>query len=92
MRLIFKDDGKSKAKAIGYSTVPYTSDDTDEKVVKTTENELTSVFESAQSDDESIDLQDSSLNDAVDDPISFYDYLILVDGSINFNGEHERRS
>ena len=61
-----------------------------ETVVETTEDNLTSIFGQAKADGETLDGADASINAAIDDPLAFRDYLVLVDESIEFDSDYVR--
>lgn len=93
MRLIFTPDDSGAVRAVGYSTVPYSSDDKDELVVETTDPKLASIFETAKSDGETLDGADSSIEAAIDDPLSYIDYLILdTNDAIAFDSDYVRET
>lgn len=89
---IFTQDG-SKERCTGYTTVSYSSGEDSETVVETTKNDLAAVFEDANSSGEALDGADASIGAAVDDPLSFMDYLVLdSNDSIAFDPDHVRQS
>lgn len=87
---IFTEDG-SEERCTGYTTVPYSSE-SNETVVEITEDDLASIFETAKSNGETFDGADSSIDAAVDDPLSFLDFLILADGTIEFDPDYVRET
>ena len=89
MYLIFKQDGQQKRGA-AYATVQYSSNTDDETVVETTEKDLVSLFEQAKSEGEALDGADTSIDDAIEDPLSFVDYLVTEDGTISFDSGYTR--
>jgi len=92
MELLFTPDDSGTKRGTGYATVEYSSDAEDETVVETTEDDLSSIFETAKSNGEVLDGADASIDTAIDDPLSFIDYLVLVDGVIEFDDGYARES
>ena len=93
MELLFTPDDRGTMKAFGYATVPYSSDDKDETVVETTEDDLGMIFETAKVDGETLDGADESIDEAVNDPLAFRDYLILdSNDAIAFDPDHVRET
>jgi hypothetical protein len=90
MDAIFIPDGSGTTRMSGYTTVSYSSDTNEETVVETTESNLTSIFETAKSNDETLEGIDGTIDDAISDPLSFLDYLVLVNGSIEFDPDYVR--
>lgn len=62
------------------------------ETVESTEDTLASVFETAKSNGETLDGSDETVDAAIDDPLSFVDFLILVDGTIEFDPDHVRET
>jgi hypothetical protein len=89
MQIIFKEKG-GVLRSIGFSNINYSSN-AGETVVEATEGGLVAIFEKAKRDGETIDAPDKTIDDAIDDPLAFRDFLILVDGTIEFNPDHERQ-
>jgi hypothetical protein len=77
MKLIITPDDSGTDRGSGYATVPYSSDSEDETVVETTEDDLAVIFENAKASGGTLDGADASIDSAVDDPLSYIDYLIL---------------
>jgi len=73
----------------GYSTVDY-SGAKYEKTIESTEEDLSAVFKSAKSNGQTLDGAEASIDAAIEDPLPFLDYLILVDGSIEFDDAYVR--
>ena len=93
MQLIFTPDETGTNRATGYATVSYSSDADDETVVETTTDELAGVFEQAKADGGTLDGTDTPIDDAISDPLSFIDYLVLDDsGAIAFDDAYVRES
>lgn len=92
MQLIFAPDDSGTDRASGYATVSYSSDAEDETVVETTEDDIAAVFEDAKASGGTLDGAEASIDAAIDDPLSFLDYLVLVDGTIEFDDSHTRES
>ena len=82
MELIFEPDDSGTDRGTGYATVDYSSSSEDETAVETTEDELSTIFETMKSNGEVLDGAEASIDAAIDDPLGFLDYLIL-DGSGN---------
>ena len=91
MYLIFNQDDQEKRGA-AYATVPYSSETNDETVGETTEGDLSAIFENAKSAGETLDGPDESIDAAIDDPLAFRDFLILVDGTIEFDSDYVRET
>ena len=88
---IFTEDG-GEERCAGYTTVPYSSEDS-EALVETTEDDLASIFETAKANGETLDGADASIDAAVDDPLSHLNYLILDDnGNIVFDPDYVRET
>ena len=73
---------------VGYTSVNYASNRTDRESVKTTESELSAVFDEADVDE--LAGTGEPIEVAIDDPLAYRDYLILVDGEIVFDDGYER--
>jgi len=91
MYLILNQDDQQKRGA-AYATVSYSSDTNDEAVVETTEDDLAKIFEAAKADGGTLDGADASIDAAIDEPLSFLDYLVLVDGATEFDDGYVRES
>lgn len=85
MNLIFTPDESDTNRATGYATVEYSSDNDEETVIETTQEELTAIFEDAKASGGSLDGAEETIDAAIENPLSFQDYLILVDGGIEFD-------
>ena len=92
MELIFTPDDSGTNRATGYATVPYSSEIENETVVETNESNLASIFKDAKSNGEMLDGADAAIDDAIDDPLAFRDFLILVDGTIEFDPDYVRET
>lgn len=90
MQLIFTPDSSGTARATGYATVSYSSSAENETVVETTKDGLTSIFENAKKAGENFDGTDATVDGAINGPLSFLDYLVLVEGNVEFNSEYVR--
>ena len=90
MQLIFSPDDSGTNRGSGYATVDYSSDSEEETVVETTESDLASIFETAKSNGETLDGADSSIDAAIDNPLAFLNYLVLVNGTIEFDSDYVR--
>jgi hypothetical protein len=91
MHMIFTPDDSGTDRGIGYATVEYSSDSEDETVIETTDKNVTAVFEDAKQEGETLDGTDQPIDSATDDPLAFLDFLILVDGEIEFDSDYERQ-
>ena len=92
MQLIFTPDDTGTERATGYATVSYSSSAEKETVVETTKSNLSTIFEDAKAAGETLDGPDKSIDAAIDDPIAFRDFLILVDGTIEFDPDYVRET
>jgi len=90
MELLFTPDNSGTDRGTGYATVDYSSSAEDETVVETTEDELSTIFETMKSNGEVLDGAEASIDAAVDDPLAYLDYLVLEDGEIAFDPGHAR--
>ena len=90
MELIFTPDDSGTTRGSGYATVPYSSDSEDETVVETTQKNIATVFEEAKASGETLDGVDVSIDTAIEDPLTYTDYLVLEGGEITFDPEHTR--
>ena len=91
MQLIFRPDGSGTTRSSGYATVDYSNNTEDETVVETTVEYLSTIFEQAKADGETLDGADGTVDAAVDDPLAFRDYLILdSNDAIAFDPDHVR--
>jgi len=92
MEFLFTPDATGTNRGSGYATVEYSSNAEDETVVETTESDLAKIFEQAKANGGTLDGADASIDAAIDDPLSFLDYLVLVDGTIEFDDGYIRES
>ena len=92
MELIFTPDDSGTERATGYATVDYSSNAENETVVETSESNLSAIFETAKSAGETLDGPDETIDAAIDDPLAFRDFLILVDGAIEFDSDYVRET
>lgn len=92
MELIFTPDDSGTERATGYATVDYSSNAENETVVETSESNLSAIFETAKSAGETLDGPDETIDAAIDDPLAFRDFLILVDGTIEFDPDYVRET
>ena len=91
MELIFEPDDSGTDRGTGYATVDYSSSAEDETVVETTEDELSTIFETMKSNGEVLDGAEASIDAAIDDPLGFLDYLILdTEGAVAFDDGYVR--
>lgn len=87
VNLIFKEKD-DVVRSIGYSSVSYSSNDDEEMVVETTEDELSSIFGEADVDE--VAGGDEPIEAAIEDALAYRDYLILEDGEIVFDETYAR--
>ena len=87
---IFYDDGDGVLRMTGYARQGYQTTDEHETLKETTEEALATIFQEAKNAGETLDGADASIDAAIDDPLSFDDYLILVDGTIEFDSSYVR--
>lgn len=92
MELIFTPDDSGTARGSGYATVPYSSDSEDETVVETTQENIATIFEEAKASGESLDGVDVSIGAAVEDPLTYLDYLVLESDEIVFDTGYAREN
>ena len=90
MQLLFTPDDTGTNRATGYATVPYSSDAENETVVETTKDALSGVFQAAGDKGKTLTGAEESVDAAVEDPVSYRDYLVLEDGEIDFDVDHTR--
>ena len=91
MKAIFsKSDGVQRM--VGYTTTGYESNIPGQELVETSVDELASIFDDAKAASEPLDGTDESIDAAIDDPLSFLNFLILVDGSIEFDPDYVRET
>ena len=91
MKLLFTPDNSGTDRGTGYATVDYSSSAEDETVVETTEDELSTIFETMKSNGEVLDGAEASIDAAIDDPLGFLDYVILDEqGAVAFDDGHVR--
>ena len=93
MQLIFTPDDSGTTRARGYAIVPYSSNAEDETIVETTEVDLSTIFEDAKAGGGTLDGAKETIDAAIEEPLSFIDYLILnADGAIDFDDGHIRET
>lgn len=86
VQLTFDETGRT----IGYSD-DYIDDAAAEDVIKTSESELSTIFQSASDSGGTLNGADSSIEAAIDDPLAFRDFLILdSNDSIAFDSDYAR--
>jgi len=91
MKVHFKTkNGKKRYHGYTLDKVPGYKQSVD--TVESTEDALASVFENAKASGETLDGADATIDAAVQDPLSFLDYLTLVDGSIEFDTDYVRET
>lgn len=86
-----KTDGTERM--TGYATVSYSSSDEGETVVETTQDELASVFQTAA--DAGVDELAGAgepIEAAIEEPLRYYDYMILESEEIIFDTEYTRKN
>jgi hypothetical protein len=85
--LIDTEDG---GRMHGFSKVEVSTNNPRFDVVETAEDDLVAVFEQAKGDGETLDGADASIDAAIDDPLSFHDFLVLKDGKMTFDAKYTR--
>lgn len=88
IRAIFKSDETGAQRMIGYARTEYSSSDDGEVIVEATEADLAEIFEAAPV--EELAGADAAVEAAVDDPLSYRDFLVLEDSGIVFDGGYTR--
>ena len=84
-------DTEAGGRMHGFSKVEVSTNNDRFDVVETDEDHLVTVFEKAKSNGETLDGADASIDAAIDDPLSYIDYLILdSNGAIAFDPDHVR--
>lgn len=74
----------------GFSKVETSTSNSRFEIVETSEANLAAVFEDAKASGGTLDGADTSIDAAIDDPLRFRDYLVLVDGTIEFDDDYVR--
>ncbi|AYM00283.1 hypothetical protein PhiH1_180 [Halobacterium phage phiH] len=93
MQLLFTPDDSGTMRASGYATVPYSSDNEEESVVETTEEELSAVFQTAaDSGVTGLPETGDSIDAAVEDPLAYHDFLVLEGEEVSFDDAYSRPS
>jgi len=87
---IFYDDGDGVLRMTGYAREGYQTTDEDETLKETTEEAVATIFQEAKNAGETLNGADASIDAAIDDPISFDDYLILEGEEITFDTGYTR--
>ena len=87
INLRFKPQSDGTYRVVGYATVPYSTSNEEQKV-ETNEDELSAVFD--QADAEDLEGTGESIEAAVEDPLTYRDFLILEGGEIAFDEEYVR--
>jgi len=90
MHLIITPDESGTKRATGYATVEYSSDSENETVVETNQEKLASVFQTAADSGKTPDGAEASIDAAIEDPLTYRDYLVLEDGDIVFDAGYTR--
>jgi hypothetical protein len=91
MFLIFSPDQSGTVRNSGFTTVPYSSDDDSEQVIETTKADIVALFKQAKKDGHTLGGVDATMQEAIDAPIEYRDYLILTDaGEIAFDPDYSR--
>jgi len=85
-------DTENGGRMHGFSKVEVSTNNPRFDVIETSESTLKSVFEDAKSSGETLDGPDESIDAAIDDPLAFRDFLILVDGAIEFDSDYVRET
>lgn len=88
IELVFQD-GSGKQQCVGFSRSGGLSGG---ETIETTNDELSSVFQTAKSNGTStLSGTGTSIDAAIDNPLSYLDYLVLVEESIEFNTDWSRK-
>jgi len=90
IQAIFESDSDGTARAKGHATIGFSSSLDAETVIETTEDDLTAIFKQAESNGETLEGADGPIGEAIDDPLSFIDYLVLDGDTISFDSEYVR--
>jgi len=85
--LIFLDKNGTY-RSSGWARYGYSSEIKNERTAATSEGELSAVFEDADVD--VLAGTDDPIEAAIEDPLTYRDFLILEDGEIVFDDEYER--
>ncbi|AYM00281.1 hypothetical protein PhiH1_170 [Halobacterium phage phiH] len=87
---IFYDNGNGVPRMTGYAREGYQTTDENETLKETTEAALATIFQEAKDAGETLDGVDASIDAAVDDPLSFDDFLVLEGEEISFDTTYTR--
>lgn len=88
IELVFQDGG-GRQRCVGFSRSCGLSGG---ETIEATTGELSKAFQTAKSNGVStLSGTGTSIDAAIDDPLSFCDYLTLVDGSITFDSDWSRK-
>lgn len=89
MKVHFKaKNGKKRYHGYTFDEVPGYKQPVE--TVETTEDDLAVIFENAKESSRTLDGADTSIDVAIEDPLSFLDYLVLDDGEIIFDSGYTR--
>lgn len=81
---------ENSGRTLGYARTEYTSSASYETTVQTTQTDLASIFEQAKDEGETLDGADATMDDAIDEPLAFRDYVILEGETLAFDSEYVR--
>lgn len=89
--ITFRPDDSGTYRGEAWVTVEYSTSSAEQKLIKTSEEDLSDIFEEASEAgvDELSDTGDP-IEAAIEDPLAYRDYLILEDGEIVFDTEYTR--
>ena len=88
--IFYDEDGDGVLRMTGYAREGYQTTDENETLKETTEEELATIFQEAKDAGETLDGADASIDAAVDDPLSFDDFLVLESQEISFDTTYTR--
>lgn len=91
MKVILKQiDGGGK-RGVGYAAAGYSTNDNKEILIDASLGRLTEIFERAKQDGLTLSGAEGSIDEAVESPVDYLDYLTVDEqGSLVFNEEHTR--
>jgi len=85
-------DTENTGRMHGFSKVDVSTNNPRFKVVEVTEDELATIFKNAKDSGEILDGADASIDTAIDNPLTYRDYLILEGDKIVFDAGHTREN
>jgi len=81
---------ENSGRTLGYARTEYSSSASYETTVRTTEEDLVAIFEQVKSASGTLNGADASIDAAIEDPLSFTDYLVLEGETISFDEGYSR--